>query len=300
MSQQRRCIRLMMNKYSLIYLPFVIAAFLSTSYAFHHHHHRHHHQIRSTKLHVLCKQSMTVSSSSLYSMLSSDDQSNKQVVVGPIRPRIYTNAWFARKVQQVHNERQNKFADDDEFKEQSRAMKFWQSSLLRRKFMILIATSPLLFFYPGVASASEAAMTTATTTAIAATTMSQAGGGAPITILSCPVSAATEIRLMIRLLYAALLGTCLGKERSVSRHSAGVRTMSLVSMGACCFTICSCYGFSNFARVDVSRMASNVASGVGFIGAGVITTSGINKDGQSRSNPQNNIVHGLTTAATIW
>lgn len=235
-------------------------------------------------------------------MLSSDDQSNKQVVVGPIRPRIYTNAWFARKVQQVHNERQNKFADDDEFKEQSRAMKFWQSSLLRRKFLtpILIATSLLLFFYPGVASASEAAMTTATTTAIAATTMSQAGGGAPITILSCPVSAATEIRLMIRLLYAALLGTCLGKERSVSRHSAGVRTMSLVSMGACCFTICSCYGFSNFARVDVSRMASNVASGVGFIGAGVITTSGINKDGQSRSNPQNNIVHGLTTAATIW
>jgi hypothetical protein len=290
----------MMNNYSLIYLPFVIALFLSTSHAFYYHHH--HHQIRSTKLNVLSKQSMTESSSSLYSMLSPDDQSNKQVVVEPIRSRMYTNYWFARKVQQVHNERQNKSAADDEFKKQSRAMKFWQSSLLRRKFLapIMIATSLVLFFYPGVASASEATMTTATTTAIAATTMSQAGGGAPITILSCPVSAATERRLMIRLVYAALLGSCLGKERSFAKHSAGVRTMSLVSMGACCFTICSCYGFSNFARVDVSRMASTVASGVGFIGAGVITTSVTNQDGQKRSNPQDNIVHGLTTAATIW
>jgi hypothetical protein len=290
--------QLMMNKYSLIYLPFVVALFLSTSHAFYHHHH----QIRSTKLNVLSKQSMTVSSSSLYSMLSPDDESNKQVVVGPIRTRMYTNSWFTRKVQQVHNKRQDKSAADDEFKKQPRAMKFWESSLLRRRFLapILIATSLLLFFYPGVASALEAAMATATTTAIAATTMSQAGGGAPITILSCPVSAATEIRLMIRLAYAALLGSCLGKQRSYAKHSAGVRTMSLVSMGACCFTICSCYGFSNFARVDVSRMASNVASGVGFIGAGVITTSVINQDGQNRSNPQNNIVHGLTTAATIW
>ena len=49
-----------------------------------------------------------------------------------------------------------------------------------------------------------------------------------------------------------------------------------------------------------SRMAANVASGVGFVGAGVITTSMRNQDKKNPNNPQNNVVHGLTTAATIW
>ena len=48
-----------------------------------------------------------------------------------------------------------------------------------------------------------------------------------------------------------------------------------------------------------SRMAANVPSGVGFVGAGVITTSVRDQD-QNPRNPQNNVVHGLTTAATIW
>ena len=69
-------------------------------------------------------------------------------------------------------------------------------------------------------------------------------------ILTCPVSAATEFRLMIRLVIAALIGAALGKERSFAKHSAGVRTMSLVSMGAAVFTVCSGYGFANFPRVD--------------------------------------------------
>jgi hypothetical protein len=304
MSQQTRFIRLI-----------VISLFLSMSHAYHHHHHhhhRHHHQIRSTTLNVLNKQSMTVpSSSSLYSVVS-PDQSNKQLVEVKVQSRMYKNSWLLA--------RNHQKPADDEFKKRSRAMKFWQSIMRRRRRLlvpILIVTSLLLFYHPGVALASsEAVMTTATTAATgAATTMSQAAGvggaaavpatttttAAPIIpILSCPVSAATEIRLMIRLVYAALLGSALGMERSFAKHSAGVRTMSLVSMGACCFTICSCYGFSNFARVDVSRMASNVASGVGFVGAGVITTSVHNQDGSNRSNPQNNIVHGLTTAATIW
>jgi putative Mg2+ transporter-C (MgtC) family protein len=76
--------------------------------------------------------------------------------------------------------------------------------------------------------------------------------------------------------------------------------MSLVSMGAAVFTICGTYGFANFPKVDASRMAANVASGVGFVGAGVITTSMRRQDKRNPNIPQNNIVHGLTTAATIW
>jgi hypothetical protein len=118
-------------------------------------------------------------------------------------------------------------------------------------------------------------------------------------IISCPISPDTEFRLVFRILYGALMGAALGKERAHSKHSAGVRTMSLVSMGAAVFTLVSCYGFSNFAKVDASRMAANVPSGVGFVGAGVITTSVRDQD-QNHRNPQNNVVHGLTTAATIW
>ena len=109
---------------------------------------------------------------------------------------------------------------------------------------------------------------------------------------SPPVSTQMEIRLCFRLLYAALLGAGLGKERSFAKHSAGVRTMALVAMGAAAYTICSTFGFLAFGKYDPSRMAANVASGVGFIGAGVITTT--------MSNRSQNVVHGLTTAAAIW
>jgi len=136
------------------------------------------------------------------------------------------------------------------------------------------------------ASAAAAAVTTTTTT----------------TSIVCPVSAEVEFRLGLRLVYSALLGAALGKERSFAKHSAGVRTMSLVSMGATIFTVCSCYGFTNFPKVDASRMAANVASGVGFVGAGVITTSMRypEKGDDPKNFQQLNVVHGLTTAATIW
>jgi len=133
-----------------------------------------------------------------------------------------------------------------------------------------------------------------------ATTIHATTTNIAVPIMTCPVSAATELRLIVRLLFAALIGAVLGKERSLTKHSAGVRTMSLVSMGAAVFTICGGYGFANFPKVDASRMAANVASGVGFIGAGVITTSVRNDDKQNRSNRPNNTVHGLATAATIW
>lgn len=106
---------------------------------------------------------------------------------------------------------------------------------------------------------------------------------------------AFEVKLMLRLVYASFVGACLGKERAGSTRSypasAGVRTMALVSLGAATFTVCSAHGF---ATGDPSRMAANVASGVGFVGAGVITTT------TTASGGSDTLVHGLTTAAAIW
>ena len=111
-----------------------------------------------------------------------------------------------------------------------------------------------------------------------------------------------EIDVSIRLLAASLGGAAVGLERSSSDRPAGVRTMSLVSLGAAAFTICSMYGFLSVAssvsgaKFDPSRMASNVASGVGFIGAGVITN---NRKAAGVYDRQSS-VNGLTTAAAIW
>lgn len=86
--------------------------------------------------------------------------------------------------------------------------------------------------------------------AVASTVAAPTAPVVPPPILTSPVSASTEYRLMGRLVVAALIGAALGKERSFAKHSAGVRTMSLVSMGAAVFTVCSGYGFLNFPRVD--------------------------------------------------
>jgi len=103
-----------------------------------------------------------------------------------------------------------------------------------------------------------------------------------------------ELELTFRLVYASLFGALIGYERSTSDRPAGIRTMSLVSLGAAVFTLCSMYGF--VGSYDTSRMASNVASGVGFIGAGVIT----NKRNQNGVREKTGSVKGLTTAAAIW
>ena len=111
-----------------------------------------------------------------------------------------------------------------------------------------------------------------------------------------------EIDICIRLIVASLGGAAVGLERSSSDRPAGVRTMALVSLGAAAFTICSMYGFLSVAsdamgtRVDPSRMASNIVSGVGFIGAGVITN---NRQASGIYDRQSS-VNGLTTAAAIW
>ncbi len=87
---------------------------------------------------------------------------------------------------------------------------------------------------------------------------------------------------------AALLGGIIGLEREWHGHPAGLRTNILVAIGSCLFTILSIYGFPvKGSAQDTARIAAQVVTGVGFLGAGALF--------QHRSQ-----VKGLTTAATIW
>lgn len=90
--------------------------------------------------------------------------------------------------------------------------------------------------------------------------------------------------MLIRLGIAIILGAAVGAEREYRSKSAGFRTMILISLGACLFTILS---IAIGAPGNPDRIASNIATGVGFLGAGVIFRS-------------DNGVSGITTAATIW
>ncbi|KAA9150813.1 MgtC/SapB family protein [Microbacterium lushaniae] len=90
---------------------------------------------------------------------------------------------------------------------------------------------------------------------------------------------------------AFLLSAVIGVERQRKLKSAGLRTHTLVGLGSAVFTLVSAYGFSNVVGVDVvldpSRIAAQIVSGIGFLGAGVIFV-------------QKGTVNGLTTAASIW
>ena len=97
---------------------------------------------------------------------------------------------------------------------------------------------------------------------------------------------------ILRLSVAALLGAAIGLDREYRAKEAGLRTHFLVSMGSALFMIISQYGFSEiFGRPgtswDASRVAAQVVSGIGFIGAGTIII-------------QKQFVRGLTTAAGLW
>ncbi|HLE58829.1 MAG TPA: MgtC/SapB family protein [Candidatus Limnocylindria bacterium] len=100
------------------------------------------------------------------------------------------------------------------------------------------------------------------------------------------LSLATQFDLAGRLVVGLLLGAAIGFERELRGHSAGLRTHALVSLGAALFTVISAYGFSGEA-VDPTRIAAQIVSGIGFIGAGTIL--------QHRGS-----VRGLTTAASLW
>lgn len=99
-----------------------------------------------------------------------------------------------------------------------------------------------------------------------------------------------QLEALVRLAVAGLLGALVGYERQVRHRPAGLRTYTLVSLGACLFTIVSILGFPGS---ESSRVAAQIVTGIGFIGAGTI----IQAQAQAQAGPA---VRGVTTAAGIW
>ena len=97
---------------------------------------------------------------------------------------------------------------------------------------------------------------------------------------------------------ATILGGVIGWERRQADRPAGIRTMALVSLASCLFTIASAFAFRSGPQDwDASRISAAIPSGVGFLGAGLIfKESSSNADGTSGMP----VVHGLTTAASLW
>jgi uncharacterized membrane protein YhiD involved in acid resistance len=97
-----------------------------------------------------------------------------------------------------------------------------------------------------------------------------------------------------RLVISILLGGLIGWERRQADRPAGIRTMSLVSLGSCLFTINSAFAFIDGPMEwDASRISAAIPSGVGFLGAGLIFK-------KTNDEADNMVVHGLTTAASVW
>jgi putative Mg2+ transporter-C (MgtC) family protein len=105
-----------------------------------------------------------------------------------------------------------------------------------------------------------------------------------------PFSSTSGVEIEL-LLLAFVLCSLIGIERQMRQKSAGYRTHVLVGLGSCAFTLVSAYGFAlvvgNGVSVDPSRIAAQIVSGIGFLGAGVIFKG-------------RDVVRGLTTAATVW
>ena len=91
------------------------------------------------------------------------------------------------------------------------------------------------------------------------------------------------ITIVVRFALAMAFGACVGIERQLHDQAAGIRTAALVSLGSCAFVAFSVLG----GFPDGSRVAAQVVTGVGFLGAGVIIHDGFT-------------IRGLTTAATMW
>jgi putative Mg2+ transporter-C (MgtC) family protein len=99
---------------------------------------------------------------------------------------------------------------------------------------------------------------------------------------------------VLRLAIAGGLGAAVGVERELRDREAGIRTHLLVSLGSALFTIVSAYGFHEFLssgaaviRADPARIAAQIVTGIGFLGAGAIIREGLS-------------VRGLTTAGSLW
>ncbi len=97
----------------------------------------------------------------------------------------------------------------------------------------------------------------------------------------------SEWEIAARLGLTCILAGLIGLERESQGRPAGLRTHILVSLGSCLMMIISKYGFYGFDNIDPARLAAQVVSGIGFLGAGTIL-----REGSS--------VKGLTTAACLW
>lgn len=100
------------------------------------------------------------------------------------------------------------------------------------------------------------------------------------------LSNSIELTIVVRVLLAVLLGFVLGLEREMYKRPAGLRTHILVCIASCLIMLVSMYGFDSG---DPGRVAAQVVSGVGFLGAGAIMRE-----------DKGNGIKGITTAATIW
>ena len=108
-----------------------------------------------------------------------------------------------------------------------------------------------------------------------------------------PVEFGQQLEISVRLLVAAALGAAIGFEREIHSHPAGMRTHLLVALGSAAFSVLSIFFFVSPAApnsslpTDPSRIAAQIVSGIGFLGAGAIIKYGTS-------------VRGLTTAASLW
>ncbi|MBA2380649.1 MAG: MgtC/SapB family protein [Chloroflexi bacterium] len=108
-----------------------------------------------------------------------------------------------------------------------------------------------------------------------------------------PQDLALQTDLSVRMLIAALLGAAIGLEREIHDHPAGMRTHLLVALGSAVFTELSIFAFAGppapngSLATDTSRVAAQIVSGIGFLGAGAILKYGTS-------------IRGLTTAASLW
>jgi len=105
-----------------------------------------------------------------------------------------------------------------------------------------------------------------------------------------PIDLGVQLDISFRLLVASVLGAAIGLERELHAHPAGMRTHLLVSLGSAAFTVLSIFFFhapDGAISTDPSRIAAQIVSGIGFLGAGAILKYGTS-------------VRGLTTAASLW
>lgn len=98
-------------------------------------------------------------------------------------------------------------------------------------------------------------------------------------------ASALHLPMLLRIVTAAMLGGLIGYERERDGKPAGIRTHSMVAIGAALFTVVSIYGFGGAS--DPARVAAQIVTGIGFVGAGAILH-------------QRGSIHGLTTAASLW